>query len=178
VPAPQHGDEGGRAGGRLARFTIPGPPVSKLRARSFIDSRTGGIGHFTPKKTVDFEHLVRTIARINYRGAPVQGQIALVVIQLYHTPASWSKSRRDRALSGSSLHTVKPDEDNVTKAVKDGLSKIVYCDDAQVSLTVSLKRYSRVERTIVLVYDATEALMVFDAIAAVVRPFLTGPADG
>jgi Holliday junction resolvase RusA-like endonuclease len=121
VPAPQHGDEGGRAGGRLARFTVPGPPVSKLRARSFIDSRTGGIGHFTPKKTVDFEHLVRTIARINYRGAPVQGQIALVVIQLYPTPASWSKSRRDRALSGSSLHTVKPDEDNVTKAVKDGL---------------------------------------------------------
>jgi Holliday junction resolvase RusA-like endonuclease len=158
----------------ITEITVPGPPTPKLRHRDGIDQKTGRRFKFTPRKTVAFEHLVGLHARRAYWGAPSKAPIALAVIQQYSIPASWSKTETAKAERNLLAHTVKPDADNVTKAVKDALNEIVYCDDKQVVITLSFKRYSRTEETKILVYDATEIHTVLDQLFADTRPFIGG----
>ena len=142
---------------RLLRFVVPGPAVGKGRHRTGRNRATGAPQHFAPAKTVTYERLVATYGRLAYgMRAPFEGAFFIVVVAEYMPPKSWSKTKTDKAYSGLILHEVKPDGSNIGKAVEDALNKIVYCDDSAAIITLTFKRYSRMERTTVSIYDATK----------------------
>jgi len=56
-------------------------------------------------------------------------------------PLSWSKNKRDRALSGRLWPTVKPDADNSLKLM-DALNGICFVDDKQIVIVSLMKCYA------------------------------------
>ena len=125
-------------------FTIPGAPQGKERPR-FTKS---GIA-YTPKKTKDYEKMVAWAYECEAHGAKLTGSIRANIVAVYPVPRSWSKTKREEAINDWVLPMVKPDLDNVAKAVLDALNGIAYIDDAAVTdLTIS-KRYG--ERPCVVV---------------------------
>jgi Holliday junction resolvase RusA-like endonuclease len=119
-------------------FVVPGIPQGKARARSTASGR-----HYTPKKTADYESSIGWCAKVAMgANEPLQGPL-LVEIDAYSVPPlSWSKRKRDDALNGRVLPTVKPDIDNICKAVFDGaFNGIVAQDDKQIVVLAANKRY-------------------------------------
>ena len=106
-------------------FTIPGKPFGKQRARTTRQGRM-----YTPKETVAFESLVRAMA-LEIFSQPIEGPIGVKVLAIFEPPPSWSKRKRAAALN--TWHTQKPDSDNIIKAVLDGLNRVAFADDSQVS---------------------------------------------
>lgn len=123
------------------RITIPGQPQGKGRPR------IGKVGKharmFTPQKTVAYEGLIAHEGRIAMgERAPLDGPVAVIVDMACQVPASWSKKKAAQALAGQIHPTTKPDQDNVLKALFDGLNGVTWRDDVQVVEIVSRKRYA------------------------------------
>ena len=121
-------------------FTIPGEPVAKGRARSFI--RNGHVAHYTPDKTARYENLVKLAAQqaMGERN-PSEGAVALIVRAFMSIPASWSQKKQRAAALGEVTPTKRPDLDNIVKAVKDGANGVTWKDDSQVVDVRASKRY-------------------------------------
>src|SRR5690606_39025060 len=99
-------------------------PQGKGRARAF-SMRSGGIGHYTPEKTKTYEGMIRFLAMQAMRNAlPCDAPVSLTLIIAMPIPASWPAWKRELAEAGRLLPTVKPDADNVEKAVKDALNGV------------------------------------------------------
>lgn len=140
----------------LVRFTIPGDPVAKGRARSVTRRGKGGasyIAHITPEKTERYEARVAVFAQQAMAGAqPAEGAVSLSVQAYFPIPASWSKKRQQAARDGLEHHTKKPDLDNVIKAVKDGMNGVAWKDDSQVVAMIDCRKlYSDTPRVEVIV---------------------------
>jgi Holliday junction resolvase RusA-like endonuclease len=121
-------------------FTIPGEPIAKGRARSFI--RAGHIAHYTPDKTARYENLVKLAAQQAMAGiAPIEGAVSLTMRAFFSIPASWSMKKQRAAALGEFAHTKRPDLDNVVKAIKDGANGVAWKDDSQVVDVRASKRY-------------------------------------
>lgn len=138
-------------------FVIPGEPKGKGRARSRIAKDRGGkqcVMHYTPKETVAYETLVKLAAHEAMAGDPPTSYPCRVKIIAYCSiPPSWSHKKLERALAGEVFPTVKPDVDNIVKAVLDGMNKIVYRDDSVVCDVSNAKRYSSSPRVEVYVRE-------------------------
>lgn len=118
-------------------MTVPGAPVPKLRHR---DGRNGQ--KYTPQKTVDYEKIIRDMARIYHKGEPTARPCSLFVTFLMPIPTSYSKKKREELLSTSWHHTKKPDVTNLVKSIEDGLNGVVWVDDSQVSTVIARKLYA------------------------------------
>lgn len=132
------------------RFTIPGEPQGKGRARI---GRVGGFSRmFTPAKTLAYEGLVAQMAQQAMAGAPLmQGPVSLS-LHLFHTiPRSATKRQRADMLAGLVRPTKKPDADNVLKAIADGMNGVVWRDDVQAVEIRLTKRFAEVPGVIVTV---------------------------
>lgn len=134
-------------------FTIEGPPVGKARPRV---TRTVT---YTPAKTARYEDLVRYTAINSFDGVfDKNDPIAVTIIAYFEIPKSWSKKRKALCLSGIELPTKKPDIDNISKIIMDGMNpktkrnkqlhkmvevmRGIYHDDKQVTTLLVKKRYS------------------------------------
>lgn len=131
-------------------ISIPGNPQGKGRARSvlrgFTTTATGKkrpvIGHYTPEKTRTWEGVARTMAIDAMRGRePLSCPVRLMLDVTHAVPESWPGWKRELALAGAIEPTVKPDLDNVEKAVKDACNGVVWVDDCQVTVGMKAKRY-------------------------------------
>lgn len=123
-------------------FAVPGQPQGKGRARAFL--RRGHIRHYTPDKTHDYERTISILAKAAMHGrAPTLQPVQVDLILWFEVPGSWPKWKRDRALDGVIAPTVKPDVDNVVKAIKDALNGIAWHDDCQVVRLSVVKKYSQ-----------------------------------
>lgn len=124
----------------IVAFTVPGDPVAKGRARSFV--RAGHVAHYTPEKTAKYENLVKLAAYKAMLGAEViDCPVLLVVHAFLPIPQSWSKKKQQSAAIGSIVPTKKPDLDNLVKSIKDGMNGVVWRDDAQVVDLIASKRF-------------------------------------
>lgn len=141
-------------------FTVPGTPRGKGRAKSSSrigrDAKTGAARvftrHYTPEATAAYESLVRLVAAQAMAGRQAYtGPIRMDLDIVLPIPQSWSGVRQRRAAAGEIAPTVKPDADNVEKAVKDGLSGVVYRDDTQVVQDSKRKVYGLTPRVTVVV---------------------------
>lgn len=127
-------------------FTIYGECVAKARPR-FTQ-----YGHvYTPAKTKEYERLIKSVAREN--NIPCITTALKIDITIYKSiPASWTKKKKEQALSGELLPVVKPDIDNYVKAVLDGLNGLLFVDDKQIIELTARKKYSDSARTEVTVW--------------------------
>jgi len=135
-------------------FDVPGEPVAKGRARSY--KRGNFIQHVTPEKTVLYENLIKMIVLEAMNGAkPITGAISLRIQAHFGIAASWSKKKKEMAITGQLKATKKPDADNIAKIVGDALNGIAFADDSAVTHLVVTKAYSHHPRIEVQI-DALE----------------------
>lgn len=73
-------------------------------------------------------------------------------------PSSWTKTRQQRAFSGEEPHIVKPDVDNLVKALCDAGLGILYDDDRLLVSVNALKRYGHPSGIIVTLTEWGERL--------------------
>lgn len=125
-------------------FFIPGKPFGKQRPRF---SRKSGRA-FTPAETVSFERTVGEIALPHFPVA-IDGPVALEVHATFRPAESWSRKKRDAHLGRP--HVQKPDLDNLVKGISDGLNRIAFADDSQISQVACSKAWGDVEGTHVTV---------------------------
>ena len=129
----------------MIRFEIPGEPVSKARPRH------GKGNTYTPKKTKDYERLVR-LSYLNAGGQLHEGAVSVTIAVWYQVTKSWSKKKKAEMIGKP--HTYRPDLDNVIKSVLDGLNGTAWEDDAQVSKIRAGKHwYDGEPMTIVIVEE-------------------------
>lgn len=106
-------------------------PVAKGRARSGV-SWGGKHVTYTPAKTRSYELAVKTIARMLWRGPLLLGPVELDVAFYVRRPLKLTRR----------CPVVKPDLDNLVKAVKDSLNGIVWKDDCQIVKLSAVKAYN------------------------------------
>jgi Holliday junction resolvase RusA-like endonuclease len=136
-------------------FTVPGVPVGKGRPKF---SRHGAnVMVRTPEKTANYENLVKLAAAEAMAGnAPMKRPVALLLTMNMPIPASWSKKRQELATRGLIGATVKPDLDNVCKAIADAMNGIVYQDDKLIVSATIVKQYGTVPHVAVRVQEYAE----------------------
>lgn len=122
------------------KFTVPGDPVAKGRARSFV--RNGHVAHYTPEKTARYENLVKlAAAQAMGTTAPIEVAVFLIVRAYMPIPKSWSLKKQRAAALEEIFPTSRPDLDNIVKAIKDGANGVTWKDDSQVVDVIASKRY-------------------------------------
>lgn len=119
----------------MLTLVIPGKPVAKARPRFF--RRGNFVGTYKPDKEATEEGKFIILAKEQLRSQGLMeplppGVPVLVSYEFtFEIPKSYSQKRR-AALMGT-LHTKKPDTDNLIKFIKDALNRIAWTDDAQVA---------------------------------------------
>lgn len=116
----------------ITEFFIPGEPVGKGRPR--VTTR----GAFTPKKTRDYENLVR---KIYSRRNSFSGPVGMEIRAYFPIPKSYTKAKRKRILEQDMLYTKKPDADNIAKIICDALNGEAYEDDSYIVHMLVRKSY-------------------------------------
>ena len=119
-------------------FTIPGPAQAKQRPR--VNRNTGRI--YTPGATHKYEKLVKE----SYGDNPCfEDQfISIKILFKFEVPKSYSKKKREDALSGK-LFPTKCDLDNIVKSITDGLNGKAYADDRYIYSIEAIKVYTEGE---------------------------------
>jgi hypothetical protein len=138
---------------KIVKFTVPGKAVGKQRPRF---SRTyTGVRTYTPRKTQEYEDLVR----ISYRAVSKQkleGAISATIYGYFEPPKSISKKQREQMLKGDISYIKKIDSDNLAKSILDALNGVAYDDDAQVCLLIVQKLYAETARVEVVLEEIGE----------------------
>ena len=117
----------------IIKVSIPGQPVAKSRPRFSFKSKRA----YTPKKTKDYEELIKEYVKPLVDGT-LSGPIDAHFIIVFKRPKyMMTKKYKDQLL----LHTKRPDLDNVIKAVMDALNSILD-DDSQICKITAEKYYS------------------------------------
>lgn len=122
-------------------FFIPGTPRTKGSIRSF------GKHGFVPAnpKLQAYESDVRLFASQEWKGEPTTGAVELWIVWEFPRPKSHYKGGRiggELKATAPARHRQKPDHDKLLRAVLDGLTGVVYVDDAQVDKSHPWKKWS------------------------------------
>jgi len=125
---------------RVIEFIIPGKPFPKKRPR------LGKGGAFNPKENSSFDKIIGFIAN-TYIKKPFEGAVRIRIKAYFKVSKSWSQKKKDSHIGKPHLHT--PDFDNLEKAICDGLNKIAYNDDRQISDARTIKRWSTESYTLI-----------------------------
>jgi len=133
--------EGKRSSMKEVEFVVYGRPKGKGRPRFTMD------GHaYTPQTTKAYEKEIRQAFReaggTSFGTVPV----AVDVVAYYPIPKSARKADKEAMAAGMVVPMVKPDIDNVLKAILDGIQGEdgAFHDDAQVVSIRAEKRYDRI----------------------------------
>ena len=121
------------------RFTIPLPPTPKGRPRAAVVA--GRARLYTPTATRSFEAAVAIVAAAHYRGPAIDEPVRVDILCVLARPKRLQR-RKDPA--GLVWAAIKPDRDNLAKAVLDGLSGI-WRDDCIVVAGETLKAYAELD---------------------------------
>lgn len=153
----------------MLKFTILGDPFGKQNMRPKIVN--GHASQFNAQKNVAYmtqivEVLNRSLGEKDERLFSRNTPVSVTIIAYFKIPNSLYKySKRtgetvlnkkgQEMLNGKILPTKKPDLDNISKVVCDGISKHgqVWWDDSQVVCSLLLKRYDEKPRVEVIVEE-------------------------
>lgn len=112
---------------KIAIFVYNIDPIPKARARINKNGIT-----WTPIKTKDFEKTIRLLTYKQYKGPILLGPLSIYLHFFLKRPKT---VKRPHCI-------VKPDLDNLIKAIFDSLNKVVWNDDAQIISLSCKKEYS------------------------------------
>jgi Holliday junction resolvase RusA-like endonuclease len=119
---------------------IGGEPKGKGRPRF----ARNGHAAYTPAATRVYKSAIRYVAQERMTGRPpFDGPLEITVTATFPIPSSWSRKKREAALSGMLPHTSAPDCDNLLK-VCDALNQIIWRDDKQIVRATITKRYGEI----------------------------------
>ena len=128
-------------------IVVPGNPIPKIRAR--ITAAGAYDPQYREKK------LYRLLIRRQYEKQKSKFAHKCSVtayhisMYFYFAPtSSWSKKRKEEALTGKLKHTKKPDLDNLEKFIVDCGNGIIYPDDKMIVSQCSCKAYAKLPRTV------------------------------
>lgn len=117
----------------IIRFTVPGPIKGKGRHRSVAFTRSdGSLGTraYPEAKTRNYENWISMCAiEAGVKMSTYTGPVMLRAIFRLAVPMS-----RKRKLKEGDAHTQHPDLDNCQKSLLDGLNRVAWHDDSQVTL--------------------------------------------
>lgn len=138
---------------RKVKFIILGEPNGKGRPK--FDTRGPYVRAVTPKKTANYEALVKMEYQAQCDGFMFGRDAALgMLVTAYKPiPQSVSNRRRGKMLDNEIRPVKKPDWDNIGKIICDALNKIAYHDDAQIVDGRVVKRYSERPRVEVEIWQ-------------------------
>ena len=136
------------------KFTVPGKPTGKGRPR--FNRKTGKT--YTPKGTAAYERVVQRAYLATAPDVHLTGPIRAKISACYGIPMSWPNKKIEAALAGHIFPTVKPDLDNVAKAVLDALNGIAYDDDSSIVQLIICKSYAYPPCVIVTLEEMEEGL--------------------
>ncbi len=139
------------------RFIISGKPKGKARPRF---NKKGAA--YTPDDTVKYQNLVGIMFR-SVGGKEIEQKIPVRVhiTAIYQIPKDTSKAMRELMQEAKLFPVVKPDIDNVTKIILDGLNGIAWHDDSQVVSVLAEKEYGDEPCVIVTVEALPCAIEVY-----------------
>ncbi len=122
-------------------FSVEGKARPKARPQS--SSRHGFLRHYTPRATTNYEDAIRkaAVSALNGR-SPFDGPVSMSVIVRRRPPSRVPKATREQMLAGHLRPTIRPDLDNILKAVADAMNKAIIRDDADIVDLVGAKRYA------------------------------------
>jgi Holliday junction resolvase RusA-like endonuclease len=132
----------------MIHLIIPGKPLGKQRPRVMRNGIT-----YTPKKTVNYETLVRQLYIEKYFQKKLSGPIKATITAFMYIPKSESKKRKKKMLSNEIRPTKMPDWDNIGKIVTDALNGLAYEDDKQIVEATVKKYYSEEPRVEVVIQE-------------------------
>ena len=120
----------------MINFIVPGQPQGKGRPRVTRN------GTYTPQKTKDYQNTIKDIAELHCKEYFMLEPLKATLICYYQIPKSMPKYKRVLVKEGKLYPIVKPDIDNVAKAILDALNGVVYKDDNQIVELYIKKLYS------------------------------------
>lgn len=123
-------------------MNIPIEPVPKLRPRFTV--KYGRVYTHTPLRTKIFENQIAQYYIAQSKAFKFDKGVPLEVDLWFGLPVpkSFTKKKCRMIESGELWHTVKPDCDNLCKAVLDALNDVAWHDDAQIASLKVHKGYS------------------------------------
>ncbi len=124
----------------VVTFSVECLPIPKGRPRF---KRAGKfIQTYTPKKTLDFEELLRSRA-VEAMGdsEPLDSPLEAFFYIRLPVPQSYSKKRSKACLEGLESPIKRPDIDNYAKSILDAMNGVIFKDDSQVISLHITKRY-------------------------------------
>lgn len=126
------------------KFTVPGKPMGKQRARTFWNAKLGRMQSITPKETASYEGDIKIFYQNGCGGAVFDRGVPLAIeIAAFFEPVkSESKKRTNLMLAGKIRHIKKPDVDNIAKVVMDALNGLAWHDDSQIVSLSAYKAYA------------------------------------
>ena len=121
-------------------FIVPGNPQGKARPR--VCRINGKSITYTPKKTVEYEKLIRasysSVSKVKFeKNTPLE----IDILAFFSLPKSSTKKFKNDAVIGRFLPCKKPDCDNIIKVIFDALNGVAYYDDSQICKVYFEKRY-------------------------------------
>ena len=127
-------------------FTVKGQPKGKGRPRF---TKNGHV--YTPESTRIYEEEIKLRYKEKYKNEMLDGNIAVEVF-INKKPASYLGISKYNKLLGKYCN-IKPDTDNVVKAVLDALNGVAYADDKNVVEIYAVKKYSTESSVVVRLYE-------------------------
>lgn len=127
-------------------FKVNGQPKGKGRPRF---TKNGHV--YTPESTRIYEEEIKIRYKEKYKNEMLNGNIAVEVF-INKKPASYLGIKKYNKLLGKYCN-IKPDTDNVVKAVLDALNGIAYADDKNVVELYAVKKYSTESSVVVRLYE-------------------------
>jgi Holliday junction resolvase RusA-like endonuclease len=147
----------------VASITLMGPPRGKGRPRTRVVGDFATI--FTDAKTRTYENDLKVAGIAAMKGRPALDEALSVVVRAFMpVPESWSRKKREAALSGDLMPTSGIDLDNIVKML-DGLNHhpprfkgdrekrpIIWRNDSQIVSMQAIKVYSDRPRLVIDVW--------------------------
>ena len=122
----------------IYEFEVEGDINGKGRPR--VNTYTGHT--YTPSKTKEYEDYIKQNFKIKYpRYIPFEGRVSVKIVAYFKIPKNTPKKSEELMHSGSISPTKKPDIDNIVKIVLDGLNKMAFVDDNQITKLEVEKKY-------------------------------------
>lgn len=121
------------------RFIIPGDPVGKGRPR-FTSPKVGRPRAYTPPRTARWEGMAAAVLQQEWNQSALDEPVVVDVVAVFQRPRRLDGRNKP---TGRVPHTIKPDKDNVEKAVLDALKNAgVLRDDCRAYDGRSAKFYA------------------------------------
>lgn len=127
----------------MIEFTVLGEPIPQGRPK--FTTRGGFARAYDPPKSRAYKRLVAETGRM-YCKTPIAGPVRVTLAIYRPIQKSISKKKHDARASDQELPIVKPDIDNVYKAVTDALTGIAWIDDNLVCEAHLSKHYGETPR--------------------------------